>query len=234
MAANGRFRTSVFGGYNCNDVITFITEENRRFQSAKAALEEEISALKEANAALSDRIAGAEEARDSLRAAAESAEELRRRAEGAETALEAKENLLSAVLSENAELKAHLAELEQKFGELSRACEDLGAEKQYLVDLEIAARRRADAVTEESEKRVELISATVRDRVDSAAGLLGRFSEEADRKVAGALAAMNEYMEMLRVLNGTFADTRREMLAAVEEIRTAGLPAPGEKAEEND
>lgn len=232
MAANGRFRTSVFGGYNCNDVITFITEENRRFQSAKAELSAEISGLKEENSDLSARLAAAETERDDLRAAGERAEELRLRAETAETALEAKENLLGGVLAENAELKARLAELEQKFGELSRACEDLGAEKQYLVDLEIAARRRADAVTEESEKRVELITATVRDRVDSAAGMLGRFSEEADRKVADALSAMNEYMEMLRGLNGTFADTRREMLSAVEEIRTAGLPA--HEGEEND
>lgn len=225
MAANGRFRTSVFGGYNCNDVITFITEENRRFQSAKAELEEEIAALKEEKNSISAVLEAAETERDSLRASAESAEELRRRAETAETALEAKENLLAGVLAENAEQKARLAELEQKFDELSRACEDFGAEKQYLVDLEIAARRRADAVTEASEKRVELITATVRDRVDSAADMLGRFSEEADRKVADALAAMNEYMEMLRGLNGTFADTRKEMLSAVEEIRTAGLPA---------
>ena len=229
MAANGRFRTSVFGGYNCNDVITFITEENRRFQSAKAELEEEIAALKEEKNSISAVLEAAETERDSLRASAESAEELRRRAETAETALEAKESLLAGVLAENAEQKARLAELEQKFDELSRACEDLGAEKQYLVDLEIAARRRADAVTEESEKRVELITATVRDRVDSAAGMLGRFSEEADRKVADALSAMNEYMEMLRGLNGTFADTRKEMLSAVEEIRTAGLPAPEEE-----
>ena len=229
MAANGRFRTSVFGGYNCNDVITFITEENRRFQAAKSGLEGEISALKEEKDSISAALAAAETERDSLRAAGECAEELRLRAETAETALEAKENLLNGVLSENAELKARLAELEQKFGELSRACEDLGAEKQYLVDLEIAARRRADAVTEASERRVELITATVRDRVDSAAGMLGRFSEEADRKVADALSAMNEYMEMLRGLNGTFADTRKEMLSAVEEIRTAGLPSHEEE-----
>ena len=96
----------------------------------------------------------------------------------------------------------------------------------------VCSSRRAYAVTEASEKRVELISATVRDRVDSAAGMLGRFSEEADRKVADALTALNGYMEMLRGLNGSFADTRKEMLSAVEEIRTAGLPA--HEGEEND
>lgn len=217
MAANGRFRTSVFGGYNCNDVITFITAENRRFQTEKAGLESRIAELEAA-------LARAE-------GAARSQEDAARRAEEAEAALTAKEGLLDGILAENAALKAQLAQTEQKYGELSRACEDLGAEKQYLVDLEIAARRRADAVSQASERRVEQITEVVRDRVDRAADMLGSFSEDAGGKVSEALRVMGEYTEMLRGLNQSFADTRREMLASVEEIRAVGLLGEGEQTD---
>ncbi len=51
MANQARFRTAIFGGYNCSDVIDFIKEESKRNRQELAQKDARIAELEEKFAA---------------------------------------------------------------------------------------------------------------------------------------------------------------------------------------
>ncbi len=212
MANQARFRTAIFGGYNCSDVIDFIKEESKRNRQELAQKDARIAELEEKFAA----------------SARDLAEEKAKARPDLEEALRVKETVMDGLLAENASLKSRLAELEQRFDELSRSCEAIAEEKQYLVDLEIDARKRADAVEKASAERVEAMAGEVRARMQGAAERINAFGADADAKVGDVLAHLAEYAETLRGLSAAFADTRREVLDSVESFAALPEAAAGE------
>lgn len=209
MAASSRFRTALFGGYKPEDVIAFITEENRRFTAEKTALEDKVAALQ----------AKADESDANARAAAE-----------AKAALEAKETLLDGILADQARLKSELAEVQQKFEQLSLSCTDLEKEKTYLVEMEMDARRRVDDAEAASNRRLEQVSAAIREKMGTASQLLSSFSATASPKLEEALRNMTEYADMLKGLGASFDTARAELMQELEGGETV-LAVAGENPE---
>jgi chromosome segregation ATPase len=121
MAAN--FKTSVFGGFDKEDVVAFIEKTARENEEKQAALEKE-------NASLRETIQSLTEEMDTLRQEAESLRD---------------GGPMRAVLQQKLEQMGVRAEsLEREVGELREQAVEYQNLKNHIADIEITAHRRTE------------------------------------------------------------------------------------------
>lgn len=292
----GRFRTAFFGGYNCDDVIAYITSMNRQAEKDRSGYEKTIADLEEEknrlgaaaeeletkaadimelashaqtmetelreknarveslaaeNALLKstlsghdipemeNRIAELEVERNRLDAKASDLASkesntavLSSRVAALEAQLTVKTGLIDGLSSENASLKASLADIELKYDELSRNNEQLNIDKAYLVDLEIAARKRADDLTDATERRIQELNEIFHKHFRDAVGLFDTFRGDADVMVASTVSQLQTYIDMFEGLSEQMKKTQKEFYQAIDQPSKAEKALPGSDEDE--
>ncbi len=127
---NANFKTRVFGGFDREDVVSFIEKTSLEHQKRVSALEEE-------NKRLSDRCGAAEAEVQALReqsraelAAAAELEELKRK--------------FAALTAENEQLRGENEQLRGENEQLRGPAEEYRRMKDHIADIEISAHRRTE------------------------------------------------------------------------------------------
>ena len=159
---NANFKTRVFGGFDREDVISFIEKTSLEHQKRVSALEEE-------NKRLSDRCGAAEAEVQALReqsraelAAAAELEELKRK--------------FAALKAENEQLRGENEQLRGPAEEYRRM-------KDHIADIEISAHRRTEQFAQKLELARRTVSApdlsSFEQMREGLAALSGSFDEQA-------------------------------------------------------
>ena len=168
---NSTFKSSVFGGFDRSDVISYIERTAQENAKRIKELEDEADKLMHESLSLREQLSAAEEERSSLSEAL-SAESERRTA--AEQALE-------ALRAEADELRAQVAALSQERDRLSSDSAALRAQveeydtvKSHIADIELSARARADALEAETRERMGRVLQSCRERFEEAVAHLSR------------------------------------------------------------
>jgi len=143
---NNQFKSSVFGGFNRDDVIRYIEKAALENQSRIDELEKENDGLCRENADLRKELDSVSGERGRLHKACDSAaqeqETLKKSVAQAQSALASLRAQLAEAQSENASLLARVKELTPQV-------EEYNAVKSHISELELAARQRADALEQD-------------------------------------------------------------------------------------
>ena len=195
---NANFKTRVFGGFDREDVISFIEKTSLEHQKRVSALEEE-------NKRLSDRCGAAEAEMQALReqsraelAAAAELEELKRK--------------FAALKAENEQLRGENEQLRGENEQLRGPAEEYRRMKDHIADIEISAHRRteefrAQAIAELREMivRQETWCAQAQAQYQQLSEQFAQKLELARRTVAAPdLSSFEQMREGLAALSGSF------------------------------
>ena len=195
---NANFKTRVFGGFDREDVISFIEKTSLEHQKRVSALEEE-------NKRLSDRCGAAEAEVQALReqsraelAAAAELEELKRK--------------FAALKAENEQLRGENEQLRGENEQLRGPAEEYRRMKDHIADIEISAHRRteefrAQAIAELREMivRQETWCAQAQAQYQQLSEQFAQKLELARRTVSAPdLSSFEQMREGLAALSGSF------------------------------
>ena len=150
------FKSSVFGGFNRDDVIRYIEKTSLESKQQIEALEQESDGLCRENAELRDKLAAAERERDKL-------------AESYSTASSAQDALkkgLTAAQETISELRAQIEEGAQKLASAKADCD-----RQLKAKEEAAEQRIAELEAQHAERLCESVSSELK-RADAAVAQL--------------------------------------------------------------
>ena len=159
------FKSSVFGGFNRDDVIRYIEKTALESKQQIESLEQESDGLCRENAELRDKLAAAERERDKLAesydtasgaqealkkgltAAQETITELRAQLEeSAQRAAFAQKEHERLREAQKAEHEREMQKLQAELETLRAQAEEYGRVKAHIADIELSARERADAL----------------------------------------------------------------------------------------
>ena len=195
---NANFKTRVFGGFDREDVISFIEKTSLEHQKRVSTLEEE-------NKRLSDRCGAAEAEVQALReqsraelAAAAELEELKRK--------------FAALTAENEQLRGENEQLRGENEQLRGPAEEYRRMKDHIADIEISAHRRteefrAQAIAELREMivRQETWCAQAQAQYQQLSEQFAQKLELARRTVSAPdLSSFEQMREGLAALSGSF------------------------------
>lgn len=155
--AEYQFRKAMIGGFNCEDVVEFVTSmaekhlvEMNEQQEKNQALEEELNQSRELAAQLQDQLDEAARTRDNWAAQAEQAKAAldRSQSEDGEKAQELRQVQaeLAGAKQELEQAKAEIARLQAEVERLSPAADAYAAVKERTASIEFEAHRRAQNV----------------------------------------------------------------------------------------
>lgn len=222
------FKSSVFGGFNRDDVIRYIEKTSLESKQQIEALEQESDGLCRENAELRDKLAAAERERDKLAesystassaqdalkkgltAAQETISELRAQIE------EGAQKLASAKADCDRQLKAkeEAAEQERKrllseLDELRPQVEEYGRVKAHIADIELSARERADALDAATRERLQAMIAACRGHCEQVLSTLGATCESVSNELKRADAAVAQLPEAFTTLEGQLDELKK-------------------------
>lgn len=222
------FKSSVFGGFNRDDVIRYIEKTSLESKQQIEALEQESDGLCRENAELRDKLAAAERERDKfaesystassaqdalkkgLTAAQETISELRAQIE------EGAQKLASAKADCDRQLKAkeEAAEQERKrllseLDELRPQVEEYGRVKAHIADIELSARERADALDAATRERLQAMIAACRGHCEQVLSTLGATCESVSNELKRADAAVAQLPEAFTTLEGQLDELKK-------------------------
>ncbi len=180
---NKRFRNSVFGGFNRDDVLHYIEEASRTCRERSDADQKEIAALDEEKRALLQEI-------ETLRSENEA---LRRQTEeqsGDEVGQASLSEQLEALTAERDALARQLAEANEKLAELEPASRSYQALQGRLSGIELDAHTRAAAIEAAAVSHAEALKQEL---------------------LSAALEARTAYENVWTNSDGAYATFRREL-----------------------
>lgn len=223
------FKSSVFGGFNRDDVIRYIEKTALESKQQIESLEQESDGLCRENAELRDKLAAAERERDQL-------------AESYDTASGAQEALkkgLTAAQETITELRAQLEDTTQKaafaqkeherlreaqkaeheremqkvlseLAELRAQAEEYSRVKAHIADIELSARERADALDAATRAKLQAYIASCTSQCAQVLATLGstcesvsstlRHANEAVSRLPGAFTTLEGQLDELKKL----------------------------------
>ena len=220
------FKSSVFGGFNRDDVIRYIEKTSLESKQQIEALEQESDGLCRENAELRDKLAAAERERDKLAesystassaqdalkkgltAAQETISELRAQIE------EGAQKLASAKLEAQHAERLSAAEQERKrllseLDELRPQVEEYGRVKAHIADIELSARERADALDAATRERLQAMIAACRGHCEQVLSTLGATCESVSSELKRADAAVAQLPEAFTTLEGQLDELKK-------------------------
>ena len=223
------FKSSVFGGFNRDDVIRYIEKTSLESKQQIEALEQESDGLCRENAELRDKLAAAERERDrltetsasatgaqaalkkGLTAAQETITELRAQLEDttqkAAFAQKEHERLRAA---QKAEHEREIKKLQEELAELRAQAEEYGRVKAHIADIELSARERADALDAATRAKLQAYIASCTSQCAQVLATLGstcesvssalRHADEAVSRLPGAFTTLEGQLDELKKL----------------------------------
>ncbi len=223
------FKSSVFGGFNRDDVIRYIEKTALESKQQLEALEQESDGLCRENAELRDKLAAAERERDSLKesyatasgaqealkkgltAAQETIAELRAQLEDttqkAAFAQKEHERLRAA---QKAEHEREMKKLQEELAALRAQAEEYSRVKAHIADIELSARERADALDAATRAKLQAYIASCTSQCAQVLATLGstcesvssalRHADEAVSRLPGAFTTLEGQLDELKKL----------------------------------
>ena len=223
------FKSSVFGGFNRDDVIRYIEKTALESKQQLEALEQESDGLCRENAELRDKLAAAERERDSLKesyatasgaqealkkgltAAQETITELRAQLEDttqkAAFAQKEHERLRAA---QKAEHEREMQKVLSELAELRAQAEEYSRVKAHIADIELSARERADALDAATRAKLQAYIASCTSQCAQVLATLGstcesvssalRHADEAVSRLPGAFTTLEGQLDELKKL----------------------------------
>ena len=223
------FKSSVFGGFNRDDVIRYIEKTALESKQQLEALEQESDGLCRENAELRDKLAAAERERDSLKesyatasgaqealkkgltAAQETIAELRAQLEDttqkAAFAQKEHERLRAA---QKAEHEREMQKVLSELAELRAQAEEYGRVKAHIAEIELSARERADALDAATRAKLQAYIASCTSQCAQVLATLGstcesvssalRHADEAVSRLPGAFTTLEGQLDELKKL----------------------------------
>ena len=223
------FKSSVFGGFNRDDVIRYIEKTSLESKQQIEALEQESDGLCRENAELRDKLAAAERERDKLAesydtasgaqealkkgltAAQETITELRAQLEDttqkAAFAQKEHERLRAA---QKAEHEREMQKVLSELAELRAQAEEYGRVKAHIADTELSARERADALDAATRAKLQAYIASCTSQCAQVLATLGstcesvssalRHADEAVSRLPGAFTTLEGQLDELKKL----------------------------------
>ena len=221
------FKSSVFGGFNRDDVIRYIEKTALESKQQLEALEQESDGLCRENAELRDKLAAAERERDKLAesydtasgaqealkkgltAAQETIAELRAQLEDttqkAAFAQKEHERLRAA---QKAEHEREMKKLQEELAALRAQAEEYGRVKAHIADIELSARERADALDAATRAKLQAYIASCTSQCAQVLATLGstcesvssalRHADEAVSRLPGAFTTLEGQLDELK------------------------------------
>ena len=205
------FKSSVFGGFNRDDVIRYIERTALESKQQIEALEQESDGLCRENADLRDKLAEAERERDHLNesystassaqdalkkgltAAQETIAELRAKLEEttrkADYAQKEHERLREA---QKAEHEREMQKVLSELAELRAQTEEYGRVKAHIADIELSARERADALDAATRAKLQAYIASCTSQCAQVLATLGSTCESVSAALRHADAAVSQ------------------------------------------
>ena len=222
------FKSSVFGGFNRDDVIRYIERTALESKQQIEALEQESDGLCRENADLRDKLAEAERERDHLNesystassaqaalkkgltAAQETIAELRAKLEEttrkADYAQKEHERLREA---QKAEHEREMQKVLSELAELRAQTEEYGRVKAHIADIELSARERADALDAATRERLQAMIAACRGHCEQVLSTLGATCESVSSELKLADAAVAQLPEAFTTLEGQLDELKK-------------------------
>lgn len=223
------FKSSVFGGFNRDDVIRYIEKTALESKQQIESLEQESDGLCRENAELRDKLAAAERERDQLAesydtasgaqealkkgltAAQETITELRAQLEDttqkAAFAQKEHERLRAA---QKAEHEREMQKVLSELAELRAQAEEYGRVKAHIADIELSARERADALDAATRAKLQAYIASCTSQCAQVLATLGstcesvssalRHADEAVSRLPGAFTTLEGQLDELKKL----------------------------------
>ena len=223
------FKSSVFGGFNRDDVIRYIEKTSLESKQQIEALEQESDGLCRENADLRDKLAEAERERDHLNesystassaqdalkkgltAAQETIAELRAKLEEttrkADYAQKEHERLREA---QKAEHEREMQKVLSELAELRAQAEEYGRVKAHIADIELSVRERADALDAATRAKLQAYIASCTSQCAQVLATLGstcesvssalRHADEAVSRLPGAFTTLEGQLDELKKL----------------------------------
>ncbi len=221
------FKSSVFGGFNRDDVIRYIEKTALESKQQIESLEQESDGLCRENAELRDKLAAAERERDKLAesydtasgaqealkkgltAAQETIAELRAQLEDttqkAAFAQKEHERLRAA---QKAEHEREMKKLQEELAALRAQAEEYGRVKAHIADIELSARERADALDAATRAKLQAYIASCTSQCAQVLATLGstcesvssalRHADEAVSRLPGAFTTLEGQLDELK------------------------------------
>lgn len=221
------FKSSVFGGFNRDDVIRYIEKTALESKQQLESLEQESDGLCRENAELRDKLASAERERDQLAesydtasgaqealkkgltAAQETITELRAQLEDttqkAAFAQKEHERLRAA---QKAEHEREMQKVLSELAELRAQAEEYGRVKAHIADIELSARERADALDAATRAKLQAYIASCTSQCAQVLATLGstcesvssalRHADEAVSRLPGAFTTLEGQLDELK------------------------------------
>ena len=221
------FKSSVFGGFNRDDVIRYIEKTALESKQQIESLEQESDGLCRENAELRDALAAAERERDQLAesydtasgaqealkkgltAAQETITELRAQLEDttqkAAFAQKEHERLRAA---QKAEHEREMKKLQEELAALRAQAEEYGRVKAHIADIELSARERADALDAATRAKLQAYIASCTSQCAQVLATLGstcesvsstlRHADEAVSRLPGAFTTLEGQLDELK------------------------------------
>ena len=222
------FKSSVFGGFNRDDVIRYIEKTALESKQQIESLEQESDGLCRENAELRDKLAAAERERDKLAesydtasgaqealkkgltAAQETITELRAQLEDttqkAAFAQKEHERLRAA---QKAEHEREMQKVLSELAELRAQAEEYSRVKAHIADIELSARERADALDAATRERLQAMIAACRGHCEQVLSTLGATCESVSNELKRADAAVAQLPEAFTTLEGQLDELKK-------------------------
>ena len=221
------FKSSVFGGFNRDDVIRYIEKTSLESKQQIEALEQESDGLCRENADLRAKLAETERERDQLAetssaassaqdalkkgltAAQETIAELRAKLEEttrkADYAQKEHERLREA---QKAEHEREMQKVLSELAELRAQAEEYGRVKAHIADIELSARERADALDAATRAKLQAYIASCTSQCAQVLATLGntcesvstalRHADETVSRLPGAFTTLEGQLDELK------------------------------------
>lgn len=205
------FKSSVFGGFNRDDVIRYIEKTALESKQQIESLEQESDGLCRENAELRDKLAAAERERDQLAesydtasgaqealkkgltAAQETITELRAQLEeSAQRAAFAQKEHERLRAAQKAEHEREMQKLQAELETLRPQVEEYSRVKAHIAEIELSARERADALDAATRAKLQAYIASCTSQCAQVLATLGSTCESVSAALRHADAAVSQ------------------------------------------
>lgn len=202
------FRSSVFGGFNKQDVLTYIEEKtqahSRELGELRRALEQSRKELDEAR----DELSRSREEAHQLQAASDTRQEELLRLQSELESLRSENSDLSRALEErDAELgriRAEKDRLEEKWNEVQEQLGDIEQAKLLVANIELEAHARAKKIENEAIENASMARAALTNLFQDAKRRFDNTKESASRTLLRISQELDRLKEVLKHLPGSF------------------------------
>lgn len=163
------FKSSLFGGFNRNDVTQYIEKTALEAKDCIDALEKENDVLCSENSSLRTELESVTAARDRL---SDSFEDTLKQHNGTKAALIDAQAQLSAAQEKLTALEHEKAALQAEVARLRKTADEYASMKAHISDIELQARQRADELEEHTHRQLSELLDSCRHRCDEIVSVL--------------------------------------------------------------